>query len=186
ILFARLHMWNILGILLLIGGSLAASGSRFTNIKCETLDPSFARFHECNLKLLGRGIVGLNVNATLLKGPLTVGKVNLSFWRKYNGYRPFMFNTTFDFCRFMAKNNDKLSFQKIFFNMLAESSNINHSCPYEVNKKLQDFVVRNLVSEEKHFRFLPLPTGDYKYRLKAAANNDWKAIVELYLSITEN
>jgi len=61
-------------------------------------------------------------------------QVNVSFFRKFNGFRPFMFNATFDFCKFMSKTNNEMSFAKIIIsNFLVENSNINQSCPYEVN-----------------------------------------------------
>lgn len=59
--------------------------------------------------------------------------MNLSLWRKYSGFRPFMFNSTMDFCNFMAKKNAKMSFESIFFDALRQGSNVNHSCPYYVS-----------------------------------------------------
>jgi len=47
--------------------------------------------------------------------------------------------------------------------------------------KLQDIIVRNLVAKEEFFKFLPLPSGEYKFQVMASANNEWKAIV--YVSI---
>ncbi|XP_034480992.1 uncharacterized protein LOC117786742, partial [Drosophila innubila] len=90
-------MWTPLALLLLFGGVYLETINRFTNIKCEVLDPSYCAYKECRLNVLGRDIIGLNVHAILLKGPFNNAKVNLSLLRKYNGFRPFMFNHTLDF-----------------------------------------------------------------------------------------
>ncbi|KAH8263426.1 hypothetical protein KR044_009015, partial [Drosophila immigrans] len=164
--------------LMLFAGSNAGSSSRFTNIVCESLDVSFVRFDECNLKLLGRGIVGLNVYAALLQFPVKVSKINVSFFKKYNGYRPFIYNVTLDICKYLDKKRDKLSFEKIFLDLALVNSNINHSCPYE-----HDIIVRNLVFENKFIKFLPLPTGDYKFELRVSGNNNWIAFVKTFFYV---
>lgn len=54
-------------------------------------------------------------------------------WRKYNGFRPFMFNRTFDFCEFMLRKTNNLSFEKIILDIAFDKSNLNHTCPYDVS-----------------------------------------------------
>ncbi|KAH8359075.1 hypothetical protein KR093_004202, partial [Drosophila rubida] len=167
-------------ILLLISANIiVAAPPRFTNIKCEVLDPSYCSYTQCDLKITGRGIVALNVEARLLKGPFNNAKVNLSLWRKFNGFRPFMFNGTFDFCKFLLKPN-KLSFQKIIMDSFVPNSNLNHTCPYE-----KEIVVRDLVFKEEFFRFMPLPSGEYQLQLMAATDNDWKTRVSVNILLQE-
>ncbi|KAH8296973.1 hypothetical protein KR044_002328 [Drosophila immigrans] len=165
-------MWAPIVILLLSGGGLCYRLARFTNIKCEVLDPTYLSVVKCDLKILGRGIVGLNVHSKLLKGPFNNGKINLSLWRKYNGFRPFMYNVTFDFCKLMSKTDAVLSFQKIFFDALATKSNLNHSCPYE-----KEIIVDEFVFKDEFLKFLPLPSGEYQAQLIAGTNNEWKGKV---------
>lgn len=151
----RQTMWLVLLLLFPISGEALGTFTRFTNIECQVLDPTYCAYKRCDLKLLGRGIVALNVHATLLKGPFNNAKVtyflliyftrintktyshflqvNLSLWRKYNGYRPFMINTTMDFCNFMAKKKVKMSFESLFIDVMRQGSNVNHSCPYHVS-----------------------------------------------------
>lgn len=63
-------------VLLLLAAEIhSAIESRFTNIECQMLDPSYAVYEQCELKILGRGIVGLNVKARLKKGPFNNAKV---------------------------------------------------------------------------------------------------------------
>jgi len=67
-------MWAPIALLLLSVGVYSENYTRFSNVECQVLDPSYVYFKECNLKVLGRGIVGLNVNA-VLQQPLKIAKV---------------------------------------------------------------------------------------------------------------
>ncbi|XP_030241852.1 uncharacterized protein LOC115563269 [Drosophila navojoa] len=163
-------------ILLLAAHTLAADVSRFTNIECESLDPSRLTFQQCNLKMLGRGIVGLNIYATLINKPWDNMKVSISLWRKYNGYHPFLVNSTFDLCKLMAKPTQKMSFAKLFMSYMSESSNFNHSCPYE-----NELIVRNMIFKEEYLKFAPLPHGHYKFQFMSATNNEWKSIINAHI-----
>ncbi|KAH8359076.1 hypothetical protein KR093_004203, partial [Drosophila rubida] len=167
-------------IIILSSGVMSGIMARFTNVKCEVLDPSYCVYEKCELKLLGRGTVALNIHAKLLKGPFNNAKVNLSLWRKFNGFRPFMFNVTFDLCKFLSKPN-KLSFQKIIYDALAPNSNINHTCPYE-----HEIVVRDFILKEELFQFLPLPSGEYQLRIMAATDNHWKTRIIANILISED
>ncbi|XP_032599083.1 uncharacterized protein LOC116806504 [Drosophila grimshawi] len=102
--------------------------------------------------------------------------VNLSLHRKFNGYRPFMFNHTYDYCKFMAKGNNKLSFTRIINDLLAIYSNLNHSCPFE-----HPIIVKDMVATTKDFQFVPLPTGDYKVQVLVAIDNEWRTNIKVYL-----
>ncbi|XP_017860683.1 PREDICTED: uncharacterized protein LOC108612316 [Drosophila arizonae] len=129
-------MWLQFVILLLVKNAFSLEVTRFTNVECEMLDPSYATFEQCELKILGRGIIGLNIYAKLNKGPFNNAKINISLWRKFNGYRPFIFNKTFDFCNYMKNPNGKLSFEKIFLDSIFTNSNLNHSCPFDVSQNV--------------------------------------------------
>ncbi|KAH8310746.1 hypothetical protein KR044_002854 [Drosophila immigrans] len=169
-----------LTFLLLSGGIVSAGLARFTNIKCEVLDPSYCAYEKCDLKILGRGIVALNVQAKLLKGPFNNAKVNLSLWRKFNGFRPFMFNTTFDFCKFL-RTPQQLSFTTIIYDIIAPKSNLNHTCPFK-----DEIVVRNLIFQEEYFKFLPLPSAEYQVQIMAATDNHWKTRISVNILIHED
>ncbi|XP_073821315.1 uncharacterized protein [Musca autumnalis] len=198
---------------------------RFTNLVCKDLRPDFSIFEVCRLTVIKRDIISLNINVKLLKGPVNNAtlngykpylinttydfckfmqnrnrykiaklfldamlkesnvnhtcpyEVNLALFKKVNGYKPFLYNTTIDFCMFMT-NRNKFKFAKIFQDILMEESNLNHTCPFDHN-----LIVDNLILDERKFAFLPLPRGDYMFMLKVAAYNDWKALVKVYISI---
>ncbi|XP_061401908.1 uncharacterized protein LOC133337717 [Musca vetustissima] len=150
---------------------------RFTNLKCESLKPDFAIFEVCRLSVVKRDIISLNVNVKLLKGPVNHSTINLSFFKKLSGYRPFLYNSTYDFCEFM-KNRNRIMHAKLFLDAILKESNVNHTCPYDHN-----IIVDNLVLDESKFKYFPLPRGDYMFQMKVAAYNDWKADVKIYFSI---
>lgn len=56
-----------ISIFLLIGQGFGETNTRFTNVECEVMDPSFAKFLKCDLKIIGRGIVGLNIQLRYFK-----------------------------------------------------------------------------------------------------------------------
>lgn len=60
-------------------GGFSASKSRFTNIACESYGLDFAEFKSCRLKLIGRGVVGINMHIRLLKVPIYNVTVSFSF-----------------------------------------------------------------------------------------------------------
>lgn len=54
----------------------------------------------------------------------------MKMMKKANGYKPFLFDYTFDACEFMRRRNQP--FAKIVWNMIKNVSTVNHTCPYEV------------------------------------------------------
>ncbi|KNC27743.1 hypothetical protein FF38_03132 [Lucilia cuprina] len=148
---------------------------KLTNIKCEELDSKFAAFNECRLRLPKRNTVALYLYVKLFQLPVNNVSINLSLMKKANGYKPFLYNVSTDFCLFM-KNKKQHPFLNFFLNLLVKASNINHTCPFN-----HDVIVRNLVFQESMFQILPLPSGDYMFKLKVAAYKDWKADLSVKL-----
>lgn len=104
----------------------------------------------------------------------------------------------------MAKKNAKMSFESIFFDALRQGSNVNHSCPYYVRLASTSIlsiclyklpvcfcfkdaiIVRNMVFKEEFLKYFQLPSGEYKFRLLASTNNEWKTIVSVFIKRTED
>ncbi|KAH8372410.1 hypothetical protein KR093_011388 [Drosophila rubida] len=179
-------MWAVLLILLLSGAVLSDRNTRFTNLKCDVLDPTYCPFAKCDLKVIGRGVIAMNLHMNVLKGSFNNAKVNLSLWRKFNGFRPFMFNTTFDFCKAMACTNSTLSLQRVFYRAVKKYSNVNHTCPFGVILFQNEILFRKLVFKNEHFKFLPLPSGEYQIQLAAATDNEWQTKVYVNLLIEKD
>ncbi|XP_028897740.2 uncharacterized protein LOC105214603 [Zeugodacus cucurbitae] len=152
---------------------------KFTNIKCKTLDKSFADFGNCKLKALSRDEVALSLRVNLFEVPVNNVSLNVELFKKFNGYRPFLFNKTVDFCEFL-RNKKRVGFFDIIFKFLEAYSNINHTCPYN-----NDIIVDRLILKPQYFVLLPLPEGEYRLKIAVGAYNDWKAIVNVFLQVWE-
>lgn len=105
---------------------------KFTNLKCVAYDKPFADFRQCKLKALSRNTVALYLHVQLFQVPVNNVSVNLDVYKRANGYRPFMFNITMDFCQFLI-NKKRIPFFKLLMDTIAVYSNINHTCPFDVS-----------------------------------------------------
>ncbi|XP_037821814.1 uncharacterized protein LOC119610592 [Lucilia sericata] len=160
--------------------ALTLSTVRFTNIKCEELRPKFATISKCQLKMVQRGVAALDIYVKLLQIPVTNITVTSSLYKKANGFRPFLYNTTTNFCEFL-KNKRKYPFFNIVMDMFYKASNVNHSCPYN-----HDIILRNVILKDSMFKHLPLPGGEYMINLTVYAYNDPKAVVKAYFQQLES
>ncbi|KAH8261686.1 hypothetical protein KR044_013457 [Drosophila immigrans] len=158
-----------------VNGDGKKSTSRFTNIKCETFNKTFAEFTTCKLKLLGRGVIGTQVHLKLHVLPIDSVSINLSFWRRYNSFQPFLHNSSIDFCKFV-KQSKKLSFERLVLDAISSRSNLNHSCPYA-----HDIIVDNLVFSDTFLQRLPLPAGEYKIQMLFGTENIWRIQVDIFI-----
>lgn len=70
-------MWLPLKFVILAVVAVSATVTRFTNIQCQVLDPTFCAYKKCELKVLGRGIVGLNIHAYFINETAKTAKVSL-------------------------------------------------------------------------------------------------------------
>ncbi|XP_061401906.1 uncharacterized protein LOC133337715 [Musca vetustissima] len=153
---------------------------RFTNIKCKSFHPEFSTFEKCNLRVIGRGIIGVNIYVKLWQLPVNNVSVNAAIFKKANGYRPFLYNMSADFCHYMA-HRKKYPLLSIFHGLLLKESNINHTCPYD-----HDIIVKDSVLDVSKLKNLPLPRGEYRFDVKVGAYNDWKAELKAYLDIGDD
>ncbi|XP_054088995.1 uncharacterized protein LOC114804655 [Zeugodacus cucurbitae] len=152
---------------------------KFTNLKCATLDKPFADFANCKLKALSRDEVALSLRVKLFAVPVNNVSLKLEFFKKFNGYRPFLFNRTLDFCAFL-RNQKSVGFVHIIAKFVESSSNINHTCPYS-----HDIIIDGLILKPQYFSLLPLPAGEYRWKITFGTYNDWKGIVDVFVQFWE-
>ncbi|KAH8347329.1 hypothetical protein KR059_009153, partial [Drosophila kikkawai] len=167
----------------------------FTNIKCTSLDLSFSSFDYCHIKAVNRSFKYLSLKVKLHKVPITKIKVNIAVLKRFNGYRPFMYNVTVDACRFIRnpKSNPVFSY---LYSLFKTYSNMNHTCPYNVSYlglkiplKLKPVSFQHdLIVEKLNTQFvnnqvtavLPVPEGDYIFETNWFAENIQRAVVRVY------
>ncbi|XP_036672430.3 uncharacterized protein [Drosophila suzukii] len=167
-------------ILLVVIFLIKSSDSLFkvTNIKCQCYDKTFCDFPQCELKVLGRGKVGIFIYTKIYQLPIKKVLVNLSLFRKFSGYRPFMYNVTVDFCDYM-RNPKRFPWLGVVHDTMLNSTNVNHSCPYN-----HDLIVSKMVLSDIMLKKTPFPTGSYMFQL-IAGNPKWQGITQIMTDIVE-
>ncbi|XP_034665150.1 uncharacterized protein LOC117899325 [Drosophila subobscura] len=153
----------------------------FTNFKCTSLDKEFTEFEYCYIKSINRTYKYLSFRANLLKTPVTKIKLNFSLFKRFSGYRPFLYNMTVDSCRFLAKQKS-YPVAAFFYNLFKDSSNMNHTCPYD-----HDLILDQLTATFLNHQFtkvLPFPEGDYLMETTWIAYDISRAVIKFYGSLT--
>ncbi|XP_043068155.1 uncharacterized protein [Drosophila bipectinata] len=153
----------------------------FTNVKCNSLDEKFAGFEYCFLKSVNRSYKYLSLRANLFKTPVTKVKINVSLYKRFNGYRPFMYNITIDGCNFL-KNPKSNAAMNYLFGFFKNNSNVNHPCPFD-HDIIVDKVDTNLANYQVT-KVLPVPEGDYLVETHWMAYDIDRAIVKIYCSVS--
>ncbi|XP_075160411.1 uncharacterized protein LOC142233396 [Haematobia irritans] len=150
---------------------------KFTNLECESFNKSVASFEKCKLKALARHNVSLDIYIKLNVLPVSEIMLNAQLLHKGNGYRPFMYNDTMDFCRFM-KNPKRWMFWKIVWDAVMPSTNLNHTCPV-----VHDIVVNQLSLNPEMMKLVPFPANTYLVRL-TFFNTQYRGLeVRVYITV---
>ncbi|KAH8330924.1 hypothetical protein KR067_008969, partial [Drosophila pandora] len=132
----------------------------FTNVICESMNETFASFEYCFLKSVNRTYKYGSLRVKLHKVPIEKIKVNFAIYKRLNGYKPFLYNVTFDACKFL-KNRKINPVAAFIFEMFESYSNMNHTCPFD-----HDIVVEKAPASminEKLTNILPFPHGSYGF-----------------------
>ncbi|XP_033153082.1 uncharacterized protein LOC117136304 [Drosophila mauritiana] len=152
----------------------------FTNLKCRSVNKEIAEFTQCTLKSINRTYKYISGRVTLYKLPITKARVNFGLYKRFNGYRPFLYNQTIDACHFF-KHQKANPVAKYFFDMIKEFSNLNHSCPYN-----SDIIVEKLTTDTVNHhvtKILPYPEGDYMLETHWMLNDIFCGVIQVYLTL---
>nr|XP_036675508.1 uncharacterized protein LOC118878125 isoform X1 [Drosophila suzukii] len=153
----------------------------YTNIICTSLDTNFSTFDYCYIKPINRTYKYISFKAKLLKTPVTKIKLNFAWFKRVNGYRPFLYNITVDSCRFL-KNPSSQPIAEFFYELFRSHSNMNHTCPYD-----HDIIVDKLSAtflNHKLTKVLPVPEGQYLMETHWYAYDILRASVKFYVLIS--
>ncbi|XP_017100824.2 uncharacterized protein [Drosophila bipectinata] len=153
----------------------------FTNVKCTSHDLEFNEFEYCFLKSLNRSYKYMSLKAKMYKIPVTKTKINFSMLKKFNGYKPFLYNITVDGCKVFRhpKSSPIFSF---FFNTFKSFSNLNHTCPYD-----HDLIVDKLTTNQINHQYtaiLPFSKGEYLIHTDWYAYDVIRSTVDLYFKLS--
>ncbi|XP_037956278.1 uncharacterized protein LOC119686402 [Teleopsis dalmanni] len=170
----------LIRISLFIFSAQATSKYEFTNIVCKSLDKEFSDFEYCFLKSVNRSYKYTSLKVKLYKLPITEVKIRYALLKRANGYKPFLYNITFDACEFLRSPNNPVT--KIAFTLIKKHTNMNHTCPFD-----HDLIVEKLDSSyvADKLSVLPIPSGDYAVYSTWFAYDIPRADVNIYVKITD-
>ncbi|KRF99293.1 uncharacterized protein Dwil_GK28133 [Drosophila willistoni] len=145
---------------------------KLTNAVCESYNKSAIVIPICRLKAIKRNRAILNVSTNIIH-PVSDIRLHLQVLKKANGYKPWLLKTDLDLCQYMRHSNNPMA--KIFFDMIQEFTNLNHSCPYVAIKRNR--AVLNVST------ILPHPVNDIRLHMqvlkKANGYKPWLLKTEL-------
>ncbi|KAH8325619.1 hypothetical protein KR067_002512, partial [Drosophila pandora] len=149
----------------------------FTNFVCESLDKDFGEFEYCFIKSVNRSYKYISGKYKLYRRPLTKLTVNTALLKRFNGYKPFLYNISVDICKFY-KNPKSNMVMKFFFESYTAFAKHNRTCPIN-----NDIVLDKLPASVMNHRFtdiLPFPEGDYLIETRWVLDGTSRAIVKSY------
>ncbi|EDV49669.1 uncharacterized protein LOC6552159 [Drosophila erecta] len=150
---------------------------KFKNIKCTCYEKSFCELKRCELKVLGRGSIGLYLHAQTHQLPIKSTTCIISLYRRFNGYRPFLYNITVDICSFL-KNRKHHPFLDILYDGIRNFTNVNHSCPFN-----HDIIVNRMVLNDNMIAKVPVPNGFYKLMFVVKTDGILRGEVEVHVEV---
>lgn len=93
-------------------------------LQCWT-DQNHCQPIACNVSRPSRHLQLTNISCNLT-APVLIFRVHVQLFRRFNAYQPFMIDMDFDGCEFFARKN---VFSMLYMPIVAQYSNLNHSCP---------------------------------------------------------
>ncbi|XP_017015671.3 uncharacterized protein [Drosophila takahashii] len=124
----------------------------------------------------------MDIHMNLFKTPVNNVTIIAKFMRYDHGYKPFFVDITFDACRFLK--NQRQPVVRLFYNIYKNSSNINHTCPYNHDLIVDHFWTGNI--EGDLLNYIPIINGDYAIFTEWFSNNIVRAFINIYIRVSEN
>ncbi|XP_022211674.2 uncharacterized protein LOC111066992 [Drosophila obscura] len=164
-------------ILLAFGVTQTYTKFEFTNVNCTSLDKSYVTFEYCYLKSVNRTYKYGSLKVNLHQGAITVLHLNLAIYQRLSGYKPFLYNVTVDYCKFIA-NSKSSPVARFIVNLFGPYSNLNHTCPYDHPIIIDKAPISHL--DYQLTKVLPFPKGKYGFHSIWSVNRIPRAHVNVY------
>ncbi|XP_041448971.1 uncharacterized protein LOC111078262 [Drosophila obscura] len=166
----------------LLQGTSATRLLKFTNVKCQDLPTTagLTRYEYCRLKVVRRNHVELSLKVSLLQLPVRNLTTRLQCFQRRDGYRPFMYNVLFDFCKLMDGRRRELSFERFVFDAISKHSNFNHSCPWKENH----MTVEKFALDPTQIN-MPFPAGVYRLDFTFYAYGIPRTLTQVFFEKTD-
>ncbi|KAH8301931.1 hypothetical protein KR044_000962, partial [Drosophila immigrans] len=152
----------------------------FTNLKCSTKNASKIAFQYCQIKAVNRTHKYISVYIKNFTRNINNITVNIKTFRFDNGYKPFIFDITFDACKYFKFQKNSIA--NMFIKAFRPYSNINHTCPYNHDLVVDKFWTGNI--EGDFLKYLPKPIGEYCIKFTMHFYNSEMYSIQVYLHLT--
>ncbi|KAH8232228.1 hypothetical protein KR032_002458, partial [Drosophila birchii] len=153
----------------------------FTNLVCNNLDKKFGEFEYCHIKSVNRSYKYVSGKLKLYKLPLTKLMINVALFKRSNGYKPFLYNITFDTCALLRKSTFN-PIGQLLHDTQTEYTNLNQSCPITHDIILEKVPIDYV--DKRFSKILPFPEGDYLAKIYWLNSEHRAALAEIYGSLT--
>nr|XP_036675143.1 uncharacterized protein LOC118878061 [Drosophila suzukii] len=158
-------------------GCINASRFKFSNFVCDSADTNWILVHTCRLKAIRRDRTTLSFNGTVQKVVSNL-RVHAQIFKRGNGFKPWLYNITFDGCRFLRKPYEAPVI--LVFKLFKKHSNFNFTCPFLGPVYVTGF---HLIGEQIP---VPLPSGEYLILIKWYTGKLLIISTGIYFSFEEN
>nr|XP_032291735.1 uncharacterized protein LOC6636503 isoform X2 [Drosophila virilis] len=102
---------------------------KFKSLSCSSFDQQLGNFSRCDIKALSRTRNTIDITYDVF-GSFNSANVQIAFFKRANGWRPFLYDFTISVCKFLRRPYHIIAI--IAFEYLKPFTNLNHTCPYKV------------------------------------------------------
>ncbi|KAH8416064.1 hypothetical protein KR222_007415, partial [Zaprionus bogoriensis] len=151
---------------------------KFTNAVCKSYNESLNKINLCRIRAVDRYKNTFNFNSTVLQ-PIYEIKTRVKWFKRANGYKPWLYDVTFDGCQFVKKPTNAVAIY-----MLSQFRNytniLDQQCPILGTKVITGFYLNPMLTK------LPYPTGDYLIHTAWTLNKKLTVVVNISIQFTED
>ncbi|KRF98120.1 uncharacterized protein Dwil_GK26990 [Drosophila willistoni] len=130
--------------------------SKFQSLHCNMIDKDWGEFKLCRIKAISRNRNSINLEY-IQKYYNNDVWIRVEYFKRLNGWRPFLYNYKGNVCAFLKNRNNLL--MKLAYEYIKPYTNFNHSCPLLANETIR---VSNYEIDVDHLRVrFPIENGEY-------------------------
>ncbi|KAH8351239.1 hypothetical protein KR084_012202, partial [Drosophila pseudotakahashii] len=130
--------------------------AKFKDLHCNVNENEYAEILLCKLKAINRYKNSANIHIKI-KQAINKATVRLEFFKRANGWKPFLYNVSVNLCDFL--NNKKNVIFDIFYAYTRPHLARNYTCPFKENDVIE---LDNFELDINQFRNrFPIETGVY-------------------------
>ncbi|XP_052839168.1 uncharacterized protein LOC128254272 isoform X2 [Drosophila gunungcola] len=130
--------------------------AKWKTLYCSAPNDEFGEILLCKLKIIDRYRNSVNINYRVKK-EISQVTARLEFFKRGNGWRPFLYNISTDGCSFLNNRNNLII--NIFYSYVKPYLAQNLTCPIKANEVLK---LENFEFDINQFRNrFPIETGEY-------------------------